>query len=214
MANQINTNLSLQLDTQDAKKELEKFKADVSKKPVDLSSSFNTDSLLLKTKKEISRIIAGVQNTITQVTTVDIALRLDSKAIPTIPDSLRKSVKSISQEVSSLSHQLKTLRTDLAASDTSQPLANLSHGFQSMSINMDKSEESAADFVKKLVNIKEMFSIVAKDMMGNNLLKDTGRLKGESQIINMPCLAKYACTSESRSGMFYSGSIEVSLNIS
>ena len=50
-----------------------------------------------------------------------------------------------------------------------------------------------ADFVKNLVNVKTMTSVVVKDLMDNLLKKKSiGRPKGGSHSNNMPSLAKCA----------------------
>lgn len=185
--------LNVQLDTQKAKKVFDEFRTKMASQPINLELSIDTNTFLSQTKKDIPRLMERVQNSLAQQTSLDITLNLDFNTVSVIPDSLTKPIESINKSAISLSQQLKELRSEFKAFDVPKPLASLSHEFGSLTDGITSTEETYADFVKNLVNVKTMTSVVVKDLMDNLLNKKSiGRLKGGSHSNNMPSLAKCA----------------------
>lgn len=185
--------LNVQLDTQKAKKIFDEFRTKMASQPINLELSIDTNTFLSQAKKDIPRLMERVQNSLAQQTSLDITLNLDFNTVSVIPDSLTKPIESINKSAISLSQQLKELRSEFKTFDVPKPLASLSHEFGSLKEDITSTEETYADFVKNLVNVKTMTSVVVKDLMDNLLKKKSiGRPKGGSHSNNMPSLAKCA----------------------
>lgn len=187
-----NQSLSLRLDTQKARKELEQFKARVNRKPLTLDLSLNSDHLLSKTKKDISQLAASLHSSLNQITDVDIRLNIQTGSSP-VPKSILHSMEAIQKSAAALSRQLQQLG-QFPDFDAAASLGSASKSFQSLDQDIKTTGESYSDFVNKLINTKDMISSVVKDKMNNILIKkNAGRFKGEPRYFcPMPGPAKYA----------------------